>query len=71
MAPFGIFGKKESSAKDPVCGMSVDITRAEWTSTVNGANFCFCSKGCKEAFDANPSSYTSGGQTVSHGGHHA
>ena len=71
MARLGIFGKKQSSAKDPVCGMSVDIVKAQWTSTRNGETIYFCSNGCKESFDANPSSYAGGHGSMSGGGRHA
>lgn len=44
-------------ARDPVCGMDVDPGEARWTSTHDGATYYFCSKGCKEAFDADPATY--------------
>jgi len=49
-------------AKDPVCGMEVDETRAKATSTQGGQKYYFCSEQCKKAFDKKPESYTSGGE---------
>jgi Cu+-exporting ATPase len=37
---------------DPICGMSVDPARAKWTSLRDGRSVYFCSRGCKERFDA-------------------
>lgn len=42
---------------DPVCGMTIDSTSASGKSEFSGTTNYFCSKGCKEQFDANPSSY--------------
>jgi xanthine dehydrogenase accessory factor len=38
-------------AKDPICGMSVDIETAKYTSTVNNETVYFCCLRCKETFD--------------------
>lgn len=43
-------------ATDPVCGMRVDEKTAE-QSKYAGKTFYFCSKSCKEEFDANPEQY--------------
>jgi len=37
---------------DPVCGMTVDPTRAAVTSDRDGVRYYFCSHGCKVKFDA-------------------
>jgi uncharacterized membrane protein YraQ (UPF0718 family)/YHS domain-containing protein len=42
---------------DPVCGMSVDPQHAEHQSIHTGETYYFCSAGCKETFDADPSRY--------------
>jgi Cu+-exporting ATPase len=47
-------------AKDPVCGMAVNVDKAAGTSTYDGKTFYFCSPGCKQKFDANPAGYASG-----------
>ena len=38
-------------ATDPICGMSVDVEKAKYTSTVNNETFYFCCLRCKETFD--------------------
>ncbi len=44
-------------AKDPVCGMDVKESGAEWTSVYEGKTYYFCSPGCKKKFDENPEMY--------------
>jgi P-type Cu+ transporter len=44
-------------AKDPVCGMSVDETKAAATATHEGKTYYFCAVGCKEKFVKNPKQY--------------
>ena len=51
-------GKAPSSGavvRDPVCGMTVDPTKAAATREHDGTTFYFCSAGCAETFDANTS----------------
>jgi Cu+-exporting ATPase len=43
--------------KDPVCGMTVDPSRAKATHEHSGKMFYFCSAGCKEKFNADPAKY--------------
>ena len=38
-------------ATDPICGMSVDIGNAKYTSVVNDETIYFCCLRCKETFD--------------------
>jgi xanthine dehydrogenase accessory factor len=38
-------------AKDPICGMTVDIDNAKYTSVVNNETIYFCCLRCKESFD--------------------
>lgn len=47
-------GKMET---DPVCGMMVDTHNAQYWSLSGGKKYYFCNKGCKDAFDANPSNF--------------
>ena len=47
----------QPAAKDPICGMSVDITNAKHISEFDGHSFYFCCAGCKRAFDAEPEKY--------------
>src|SRR5688572_8026119 len=44
-------------ARDPVCGMTVDITTA-YSEALGGETYYFCSEQCRQRFDANPASYT-------------
>jgi xanthine dehydrogenase accessory factor len=40
-----------TEAKDPICGMTVDATKARYKSERQGVTFYFCCAGCKETFD--------------------
>ena len=42
---------------DPVCGMSIDPAGAAGSSAYDGAQYFFCSPGCKQKFDADPAKY--------------
>ena len=44
-------------AKDPVWGMNVDESKAQYTSEVNGQKVYLCREQCKRAFDQNPQKY--------------
>ncbi|QQG48821.1 MAG: YHS domain-containing protein [archaeon] len=44
-------------AKDPICGMFVDESKARFTSEHDGVKFYFCSPGCKNTFDKDPHRY--------------
>ena len=48
-------------AKDPVCGMDVDETKAAATSTYKGKTYYFCAQGCKKSFDESPEKYADKG----------
>jgi Cu+-exporting ATPase len=45
------------SAKDPVCGMSVDPATARHSADFAGATYYFCCAGCREKFLAEPRRY--------------
>ena len=45
---------------DPVCGMSVQVAGARYTSTYDGKTFIFCGVGCKARFDHEPERYSVG-----------
>ena len=52
--------RPEAEAKlvrDPVCGMSVDGGDAKYRSFQKGETYYFCSAGCKQTFDEDPSKY--------------
>jgi len=52
------------TAKDPVCGMSVKISTAKFSSDYKGTKYYFCSEGCKTSFDKEPEKYLAKAQTV-------
>jgi xanthine dehydrogenase accessory factor len=41
-------------AKDPICGMTVNVTTAKHKSEYDGREFYFCCAGCKQKFDRQP-----------------
>ena len=41
-----------AEAIDPICGMTVEIATARYTSERDGQTIYFCCRGCKETFDA-------------------
>jgi len=53
-------------AKDPVCGMEVDESKAVATSDYKGQTYFFCAKGCKVTFDKEPEKYLGGQVGHSH-----
>ena len=44
-------------AKDPICGMVVDVGAAKHKSEFHGNSFYFCCSGCKQKFDKQPEKY--------------
>jgi YHS domain-containing protein len=48
---------KINSAKDPVCGMTVDPERTDIVATVEGQAYYFCAEGCRKAFVKHPKKY--------------
>src|ERR1700674_5415658 len=50
--------------KDPVCGMTVDPSRAKATHEHSGKKYYFCCAGCKEKFSADPAKYLIPGKLV-------
>jgi len=46
-----------AEAKDPICGMTVDIATARHQSDWAGRSVYFCCLRCKELFDADPQKY--------------
>ena len=57
---------EHSEARDPVCGMMVEIATARYFLDYNGQTYYFCAKGCQRSFEAEPEKYLAG--EVSHGG---
>ncbi len=48
---------KKREAKDPVCGMTVNIDKSKYKSELDGRSFYFCCAGCKQTFDKQPDKY--------------
>jgi xanthine dehydrogenase accessory factor len=46
--------KAVTTAIDPICGMTVDIENAKYSSVVDGNTIYFCCLRCKETFDRPP-----------------
>jgi YHS domain-containing protein len=42
---------------DPVCGREVRAGHVEWSTPHGKSVYAFCSKACKETFDADPTGY--------------
>lgn len=53
-------------AKDPVCGMQVDESKAPHRSEYKGKTYYFCSEHCKMTFDKDPEKYVKDTEQVSH-----
>jgi Cu+-exporting ATPase len=43
--------------RDPVCGMTVDSKTAAAEATYAGEHFYFCSSGCRDRFESNPTQF--------------
>jgi len=52
--------KELTMAIDPVCGMEVDERSATDKVTHQGQTYYFCSKDCKDEFQAHPEEYIGG-----------
>jgi xanthine dehydrogenase accessory factor len=46
-----------AEAIDPVCGMTVEIATARYSSEYQGAQYYFCARVCKNSFDREPQLY--------------
>lgn len=42
------------TAIDPICGMEVDTTTAQWKADYKGQTYYFCAPGCKRTFEKDP-----------------
>ncbi len=52
-----VLGGAADEARDPVCGMVVDVARVRLRSEHDGRTYFFCSAGCRREFDADPVKY--------------
>src|ERR1700712_801558 len=55
-AVMSLFGPplKEGQARDPVCGMAVDMATAKHSAEHAGSTYYFCCDGCRKKFLADP-----------------
>jgi xanthine dehydrogenase accessory factor len=44
----------QGDAKDPICGMRVEKSKAKYTADFQGQTFYFCCAGCKQKFEQSP-----------------
>jgi xanthine dehydrogenase accessory factor len=49
--------EEKEEARDPICGMTVDIRKAKYKSEFDGKPFYFCCGGCKQTFDQQSDKY--------------
>ncbi len=52
--------EQPSEAVDPVCGMTVEIAGARYTTQYNGQVYYFCCSGCQRSFEKEPERYLAG-----------
>jgi uncharacterized membrane protein YraQ (UPF0718 family)/YHS domain-containing protein len=64
------FGGGTGYAKDPVCGMQVEIAHAPATASYDGRTFAFCSDHCAHRFRDDPQRFASAGGDHA-GDHHS
>ena len=55
---------QETHAIDPVCGMSVDLSKGKPSFTYKGVTQHFCCHGCHDKFEADPYFYLSGNNNI-------
>ncbi len=48
----GVFKRDTSLVRDPVCGMAIDPEEAPARLSLDGADYWFCSQGCRAEFEA-------------------
>ena len=56
-----LFRRERETARDPVCGMDVDVEKppgGDWER--EGVRYYFCAPGCNRAFQKEPEEYLSG-----------
>ncbi len=63
-------GGARATAIDPVCGMTVDLTKGKPTHEHDGVTYHFCSNGCRTKFAADPEKYLKAEPARAHAGHH-
>lgn len=61
-------GGPDSETRDPVCGMAVKPGASSAAAVHQGTTYYFCSRSCRDKFEANPGQYAAG---AAGGPHHA
>jgi Cu+-exporting ATPase len=56
-AAAGLSAQPAGTARDPVCGMTVDIATAKYRHVHGGTEYFFCNPRCLEKFRSNPGQY--------------
>ena len=59
------FGGGTGYARDPVCGMQVQVAHAPATARLDGTVYYFCSDHCQHRFTASPAPYAGSGPAAS------
>ncbi len=49
--------ERTGKVKDPVCGMTVEASKARYSTTYNDKKLYFCSEDCLNKFKADPTKY--------------
>ena len=47
----------QTDATDPICGMTVEKSKAKYKAEFQGETFYFCCAGCKQKFEQSPERY--------------
>lgn len=59
-APSAALNVIQTEAKDPICGMTVEKSKAKHKAEFQGKMFYFCCAGCKQKFEQSPERYLAG-----------
>jgi xanthine dehydrogenase accessory factor len=59
-APSPALNVIQNQAKDPICGMTVEKSKAKHKAEFQGKTFYFCCAGCKQKFEQSPERYLAG-----------
>lgn len=53
----GLHEQNKADVRDPVCGMAVQQDAASAAAVHQGRTYFFCSRGCRDKFEASPDKY--------------